>query len=312
MKRLFFFLPLLLLLTGCRAEEYKETRFLMDTVCTVRADSKEAVMAAFSVIGEIARVSDFYQEDSTVSAFNRANAGEPVPLDPHTETMIKTALSVCEASGGAFDITIAPVKELWNFTEGATPPAQEELQKVLPQVDWEFLSLDTQNHTLTKTKDGVKIDLGAVAKGYGADMAKAAMVDTGAAWGVLDLGGNVLVFGKNPKNPDGSWEVGIQKPFGSAGEYQKTVTIENTGAVVTSGIYQRNFTYEGKTYHHILDPKTGYPVENTLASVTVSGNSALLADCLSTACFVLGKEDGQRLCDAFLMNFIPITMEETP
>ncbi len=310
MKRLLFFLPLLLLLSGCRAEEYKETRFLMDTVCTVQAESKEAVTAAFSAITEVERVSDFYGGTSTVSAFNRAKAGEQVPLDPHTEAMIKTALAVSEASGGAFDITIAPVKDLWNFTEGATPPTREELQKVLPQVGFTHLVLDTQSHTLTKTKDGVKIDLGAVAKGYASDIAKSEMIEAGTAWGIIDLGGNVLVFGKNPKSRDGSWEVGIQKPFGNAGEYEKTALIEDAGAVVTSGLYQRNFTYDGKLYHHILDPQTGYPVENNLISASVSGHSALLADCLSTACFVLGKEEGQGLCDAFLMNFIPITTEE--
>ncbi len=310
MKRLLFFLLFPLLLTGCslpgKPQEYTETRFLMDTVCTIRADRKEAVLAAFHKLEEIQNFSDFYREDSTVSIFNNAPAGEAVSLDSHTETMVETALVVSEKSGGAFDVTIAPVKELWDFQEGKTPPAQEEIQKKLPLVGWEFLRLDTENHTLTKTKDGVKIDLGGVAKGYGADMAKNAMIETGASWGVLDLGGNVLVFGKNPASKDGSWEIGIQKPFSSAGDYEKTVTIEEIGAVVTSGIYQRYFTYEGNYYHHILDPKTGYPVENELLSVSISGNSGLLADCLSTACLALGKDEGQKLADSFLMNFLPI------
>ncbi len=316
MKRLLFFLLFPLLLTGCslpgKPQEYTETRFLMDTVCTLRADRKEAVLAGFAKLEEIQNFSDFYREDSTVSIFNDAPAGEAVSLDSHTETMVETALTVSEKSGGGIDITIAPVKELWNFQESSLPPTPEEIKQVLPLVGWEFLRLNTKNHTLTKTKDGVKIDLGGVAKGYGADMAKNAMIETGASWGVLDLGGNVLVFGKNPASKDGSWEIGIQTPFAKAGEYEKTVTIEDAGVVVTSGIYQRYFTYEGKYYHHILNPQTGYPAENQLLSVSISGNSGLLADCLSTACLALGKDEGQKLADSFLMHFLPIekTTEE--
>ncbi len=303
MKRLLFLLIPCLLLAGCSfsgiAREYSKTEFLMDTVCTIRSDSEVAIEAGFSIAREIQKATDFYDEASVVSAFNQASAHVPVALDTHTEAIIEAALSVSQASGGAFDITIAPASVLWSFTEGATPPEKQTIAGVLPRIGWEKLDLDTKNHTLTKLTDGVAIDLGGCAKGYAADMAKNAMIETGAAWGVLDFGGNVLVFGSNPAKKDGSWEIGIQNPDSPNGTYKDTVSLEGTGAVVTSGTYQRKFSYSGTVFHHVLDPKTGYPAETETQSATVTGNSALLADCLSTACLILGRKEGTALTDRF-------------
>ncbi|MBO5364744.1 MAG: FAD:protein FMN transferase [Clostridia bacterium] len=303
MKRLLPFLLFCLLLTGCslpgKTPEYSQTHFLMDTVCTIRSDSKSAILAGFSMAREVQDATDFYDENSTVSAFNRADAGVPVPLDSHTYTIVATALKVSEASGGAFDITVAPAKALWDFAEGALPPEKSAVAEVLPRIGWEKLLLDTETQTLTKREKGVAIDLGGCAKGYAADMAKNAMIEAGAAWGVLDFGGNVVVFGKNPARKDGGWEIGIQAPNQPAGTYARTVPIEDAGTVVTSGTYQRRFSYNGTLFHHILDPKTGFPAETESQSATVTGNSALYADCLSTACLILGREKGTALADRF-------------
>lgn len=298
MKRL---LPLLLicLLCGCHAPQ-EETQFLMDTVCTIRAggsNADSAISAAFAEIKEIQDAVNLYDEASTVSQFNRAKAGEAIPLDIHTATILKTALAVAEASSGAFDITIAPVSSLWDFHQGILPDA-DILSKNLSLVGWEYLIFDPSAQTLTKTKDGVAIDLGGAAKGYAADRAAAVLKEQGVTYALLNLGGNIYVFGKNPNRSDGTWQVGIQKPFADTGVYTNIHTLSE-GAVVTSGIYQRNFTQDGVLYHHILDPKTGYPFHGELAGATVCADSALLADCLSTACLILGEEDAQKLAEQF-------------
>ncbi len=308
MKRLLFLLIPCLLLNGCSLpmgnRGFSETEFLMDTVCTIRSDSESAIQAGFDAIRLVQDATDFYKETSTVSAFNKAKAGVAVPIDSHTETILETALSVSEASGGRFDVTIAPASRLWDFTEGATPPTTESVQKVLPLVGYQNLILDTSAHTLTKKADEVQIDLGGCAKGYAADLAKSAMIEAGATWGVLDLGGNIVVFGENPNKPDGSWEIGVRDPHEGAEAYVETVSLTKDGAVVTSGTYQRRFSYEGKEYHHILDPETGFPFETETQSATVTHGSALMADCLSTACLMLGRDKGTALAERYGANVL--------
>lgn len=308
MKQLVFLPILCILLTGCqmssKAPEYTETRFLMDTVCTVRAggtDAKAAVQAALDKIQEIQNCVSFYDENSTVSVFNRADAHQPVSIDVHTEAILKTGLEISRASGGAFDVTIAPVRTLWPFhgEENPAPPEPSAIAERLPLVGYQSLELDLSDHTLTKTKDGVQLDLGGAAKGYAADAALQALKELGAKYGLLDLGGNIALFGKNPERKDGSWVIGLQKPFSNTGDYSQTVTLTDGGAVVTSGTYQRYFTYDGRFYHHILDPATGYPAETESDGVSIVSDSALLADCLSTACLILGEEDGRRLAAQF-------------
>ncbi|MBE5039033.1 FAD:protein FMN transferase [Ructibacterium gallinarum] len=291
-----------LLLPGCGQQEYCETQFLLDTVCTIRAggpQAEQAVKAAFERIREIQEAVNFYSDTSVVAAFNRAAEGERVQLDADTTAVLKAAQEISRLSGGAFDVTIAPVSRLWPFhgEETAVPPEDKAILAALSHVGWEKVVLDAENQMAYKTEDGVMIDLGGAAKGYAADCAAAAMQECGAAYGVLDLGGNVLVFGKNPGRKSGQWQVGVQKPFGQNGEYSRTLTIDS-GAVVTSGIYQRNFWYDGKLYHHILDPATGYPVDTGLSAVTIAADSALLADCLSTAAMVLGEENGKKLAES--------------
>ncbi|MEE1014372.1 MAG: FAD:protein FMN transferase [Clostridia bacterium] len=305
MKRIFSLFLILLLVTGCQPidKTAEETQFLMDTVCTIRAggsNADTAIRDAFAKVKEIQDAVNYYDESSTVSQFNRAGAGEVVPLDTHTAAILETALEVCRASEGAFDITIAPVSSLWPFhgEETPTPPTDAAIQEALELVNWEYLKFDRSASTLTKTVDGVAIDLGGAAKGYAADCAAQVLQKAGVSYALLNFGGNVYTFGKNPSRKDGNWQVGIQKPFADSGTYTRRVSLTQ-GAVVTSGTYQRNFTYEGRLYHHILDPKTGYPTEGVLAGVTIQVGSALLADCLSTACLVLGEEQGQALAQLF-------------
>lgn len=283
-------------------KEYSDTRLMMDTVCTIKAggdNAEAAVSAAFDKIAEIADMSDYYSDSSEVTKINNAPKGTPIPLSEDMYNILSVALDVSEASNGAFDITVAPVKDLWNFGSGDhQPPSKETVQEALSLVGYENLSLNKDEKTLTKSDSAIKIDLGGAAKGYAADCARNILNNMSADYGIIDLGGNILVTGKNPKSKDGSWNIGIQTPFSSSGEVAQTVNVSES-AVVTSGIYQRYFSYNGETYHHILNPANGFSSDNGRASASIICPSALTADCLSTACMVLAPNEGEALANRF-------------
>lgn len=304
-------------LCGCGAKinEYTDTRFLMDTVCTVRisadnsAEAKKAADEAFLKAEDIADKVDYFSEDSEVAEINNAKANEKVEISNDTFKIISKALEVYYASDGAFDITVAPVKDLWGFSEGDhMPPGDEEIKTVLQNVGANNLVLsesrnDNDNisgsennirYFIEKNAVGVKIDLGAAAKGYALDCVKEVIKKYDINYAVIDLGGSVMCMGDNPKRDDKKWVIGLQKPFGDTGEYSKTVEVKDE-VVVTSGVYQRFFEWDGVSYHHILDPKTGYPSKTDIDGVSIVADCGLTADCLSTAYMVLGEEAGNNL-----------------
>lgn len=313
MKRytLYLLVLSLILLCGCTgavsSREYSETMLMMDTVCTIRAGgsrAEEAVSAAFACIEGFSAKVDYFSEESEVSAVNRAAGGEEVFLSDDVFVVISKALEIGKASGGAFDITTAPLKDLWDVGGGAhKPPEGKDIGKALNSVGYEKLALDKEKNSITKTADDVKIDLGGAAKGYAADCAIEVLKRNGAEYALVDLGGNIATFGKNPARDDGNWVIGIQKPFSQSGEYEQTVPVQDC-SVVTAGIYQRYFEWDGEMYHHIIDPKTGYPSRSGASGVSIVAKSALVADCLATACVVLGVEDGIKLAQEFGVELI--------
>lgn len=291
--------------TGAHFETASDTEFILDTVCTVSAaapnNADAIVTAAFDTAKNIQSKIDYFDESSTVSKFNTAAANEPIALDDDTFYIIKCALEIAQASDGAFDITVAPITDLWNFkAENPAPPSDTEITCALRLVDYRSLILDEENKTLTKTADGVKINLGGCGKGYICEKIINQITEQHPeAYAIIDLGGNTGVCGNNPKNKDGHSTVGIQQPFEQPGVYKRTVNINSGQSAVTSGTYQRYFEHNGKHYHHIINPKSGYPAETNKSSVTVISDSSLLADCLSTACFVLGEESGTALAEKY-------------
>ena len=281
---------------------HSRTEFLLNTECTVTAygkDAKEAVSAAFDEIARIHSLTDFYDESSEVSKINYAKAGEVIAVDKAITDILSVALEICEASNGAFDITIAPLSLLWDFGgSNQTPPDDALITQAKDTVSYKNVLIDTQTLTVTKTKSETKIDLGGAAKGYAADCATDILKKYDITGAIVDLGGNVSCFGKNPKSRNREWRIGVQVPFSPTGEYGEIITLAE-GSVVTSGTYQRNFEYNGTLYHHILNPFTGYPANQPYDSVTITADSSLLADCLSTACFVLGEKEGRTLAEKF-------------
>ena len=293
--------------SGCSAQyqTISDTQFILDTVCTITAggvkNTKELISGAFDVVYKIQSNISYYDSGSTVSIFNSSPAGVPAALDPDTYTIVEKALEVSKASNGAFDITIAPVEELWDFkSESPVPPEQNLINENLKYVGYNNLILDSENKTLTKTIDGVKIDLGGCGKGYACQKALEYIEENYPdSYAILDFGGNVNVYGQNPKKINGSFTVGIQEPFAANGSYSEMVDITSGESIVTSGTYQRHFYYNNKNYHHILDPSTGTPSDRGFDSVSVISSSSLEADCLSTACLVLGETDGTKLANKF-------------
>lgn len=215
-------------------------------------------------------------------------------LSGDTAALLKKGLEYCEMSDGAFDITIEPLSSLWDFTgeEHVIPPV-EEIEKDLKKVGYQNLKLE--GNRLTFLSPDTTIDLGGIAKGYIADRIRDYLVEAGVRSALINLGGNVLCVGERT---DGSpFQVGLQKPFAAYRETFETVRVSDM-SVVVSGVYERHFIIDGKNYHHILNPATGYPYDNGLVSVAILSEDSVDGDGLSTTCFSLGLDGGLKLADS--------------
>lgn len=287
----------ILLLSGCsglpreRSQTYTDTLF--DTVISVQIfDSvdEDVLKGCEKLCKKYDSMFSNKIEDSEISRINSAG-GNPVEVSKETIKLIKKGIYYSEMSDGVFDITIAPVSNLWDF-KAETPlvPSPEAIAEAVSHVNYENIII--RDNTVKLTDPHAGIDLGAIAKGYIADRIKDYLEEEGVRHAMINLGGNVLAMGSKLDGSD--YNIGIQKPFDETGEPITSVKISDK-SVVTSGIYQRYFKADGKIYHHILDPNTGYPCENNLYSVTILTDSSLTADALSTTCFLLGYDRGMKL-----------------
>ena len=290
MKRLaLLFLVAALFLSGCVSKTPTEaTIFAMNTQMSLRlyGDRDGAQMRTLrELIASLDKKLSVTDERSETSALNRT--GESA--DPDVLALLKTAKELNRRTDGALDVTVYPLVRLWGFTtEDYRVPTPEEIAALLPLVGADRIALTDGTARL---EVGTEADFGALAKGYAADLCRSSMEQAGLS-GILSLGGNLQTVGSKP---DGTpWTVGVQDPDDPAAIRVK-LTLTGSRAVVTSGDYQRYFTQGDTRYCHILDPKTGSPVQGTLRSVTVVAQSGLLADGLSTALFVLGLERGEAL-----------------
>lgn len=233
-------------------------------------------------------------EDSEVSAVNRAG-GVPVEVSEETAELIKTGLEYGDLSGGMFDITIASASSLWDFTdsEDRTIPDTAALAEAVTHID--YRKVQVEGNTVTLSDPDAKINLGGIAKGYIADRLKEYLKSEGIEHALINLGGNMLAVGNRY---DGTpFRIGLQKPFDSTGTVLTALEITDQ-SVVTSGNYERYFEKDGTIYHHILDPGTGYPLQNNLYQVTIISDSSVDGDALSTTCYALGLEGGMDLIES--------------
>ena len=291
-------LSFLCLLTGCtkgtKPEETPSTAeiFAMDTVMNVTVYGEErekAVDEARKIIREYDNLWSEEKEDSDISKINR-NSGSYVTVEPATYDLLKQSVEVSKLTDGMFDITLEPVVKLWGFHNKAyRVPTEKERKTAREKVNYRKITFAgdyPKGNCQVKIEKGMEIGVGGIAKGYTSDKIISKFREMKVSAAILSLGGNVQTLGY--KEGDKPFRVGLTNPL-SAESILGTLDVTDC-AVITSGNYERYFEKDGRRYHHIMDRKTGAPVENTLASVTVIGESGTMCDGLSTALFVMGKE----------------------
>ncbi len=299
-ERIIFSVFLLLLpvfFTGCNRQEepISKTGFYFDTVITVTlydASATEELEECFSLAEKYENMLSATREGSDIWNLNHA-VGNATEVSEETAALIQKAVTYSELSNGAFDITIGELSSLWNFKENDdTVPSEASITSALATVGYQNIQID--GNEITLTNPDTQIDLGGIAKGYIADQMKSYLNQKGITEGIINLGGNILTIG--PKSSGDSYHIGIQKPFSEDGSSIASVKITDA-SLVSSGVYERCFKKDGVLYHHILNPKTGYPYDNHLLGVTIITQNSADADALSTTCFALGLEDGMKLIE---------------
>lgn len=284
MKRLLPLLSLLLLCAGCAPRQEEYSFFSMDTYCSITlAAPAETVTALEQVCFQLDRL--LAPENSELSRLNQAADGTPRPVSPELMALLLEGEALSEETGGLCDITAGALTQAWGFSTGEYRlPPQEEIDEALAV--WGQVVLDGDACTVTLPRGGA-LALGAFAKGMAADRCAALAREAGVTSALFQLGGSIAALGSRP---DGAaWRVAVRDPRGELDQWTGILALSDA-MVATSGGYERFFEQDGVTYHHILDPRTGYPGETDLLSVTVVAAQGGQADAFSTALFLLGEE----------------------
>jgi thiamine biosynthesis lipoprotein len=298
---------LLLAATGCRRNtaggyrQVERSEFLMGTLVTIKIYDEDsdrgnsAADRALERIREIEGLMSANLESSEVGVINREAGTKPVAVSKDTFSVIEKGLYYGNLSGGLFDITVEPLVKLWGIgTQSAGIPDRAELESALGLVDYKKVDLGGDTREVFLKEPGMGLDLGGIAKGYAADEAKKILVSEGIEHAIINLGGNIQTVGL--KFDGTPWNIGIKDPEDPAGALLGVARI-NDSTVVTSGDYERYFEEDGKRYHHILDPYTGYPGRGEMRAVTILTSSSFDADALSTSVFLMGIERGMELIE---------------
>ncbi len=303
----YLILFLLLFITSCNTEHlYKKTSILMDTVVsiTVVSDSREkaesVIEEAFSEIKRLEGLINFYSDKSEISMINKNAGVKPVKVSHETLDVIKKAVYISEITDGAFDITVGPLVRLWDFHKKIKPD-DIKIKEAKRHVGYRDIIIDEIDSTVYLRRKGMYIDPGGIVKGYTADIVVEILKRRGIKAGLVAVAGDIKAFGRKP---DGSlWRVGVRNPRSKDSD-DLIATIElNDKAISTSGDYERYFIIDGKRYHHILNPETGYPEDDSV-SVTVISEDGFIADGLSTGFFVLGPEKSLRIAKRYNLGLI--------
>lgn len=274
-------------------EDKSESRdiFAMDTYMTLTAYGKNAKKALDAAVDEINNIEQLVStgiDSSEVSQINKNGKGS---VSETTGYLIKRSKEIYDSTNGVFDITIYPIMQVWGFpTENYRVPGKKELKKLRGLMGADHVLYDEKKQEVTLDKEGMKIDLGGIAKGYTSSKVMDIFRENGISSAVISLGGNVQTLNGKPDGSD--WRVAVENPA-DTGSYIGVLSIKDK-AVITSGGYERYFKQDDKTYHHIIDPATGYPANNGLTSVTIVSDDGTLADGLSTSLFIMGPEKAQK------------------
>ncbi len=292
-------MAMLWLFTGSRGNSFHKmdsTEFHMNTGITItlyvndRTEGERLFRLAFDEIARIERVLEPLKGDGELQRINMGPAGVRHEMHPEIRLMLARSGYYHELSSGAFDPTIGPLKWLWDFENGGRIPSDDDLRRAMGLVDLKNVEIDG-NH-MRFAVSGVKLDFGAIAKGYAVDRMAATLRENGAKAALVNAGGNIVTIGRKPDNSD--WVIGVRHPRGG-----QTILVEPAPnvAVATSGDYERFFVKDGVKYHHIIDPRTGYPADKCIAATAWTDN-AMDADALSTMLFLLGPKKGIEIAES--------------
>lgn len=301
-------ISLAFVLAGCGTETAcSQDFYAMDTAMNITAygaEAQDAINESIAYINALEADISRTRESSDIYAVNHAE-GKTVTVSEQTADVLRSALELAAETEGYFDPTTAPLSDLWGIgTEQAAVPAQADIDAILPLVDYTRVELDG---TAVSVPAGMQIDLGGIGKGYAADHVAQILRDAGIEHATISLGGNVYAVGAKDRGLP--WSVGITDPD-ETGSWFATLKVSDT-SIVTSGDYERYFEQDGERYCHIFDPRTGYPAQTDLRSVTVVSENSTRADAYTTALFVMGLDNAMQYCSAHDIEAVFVCRDHT-
>lgn len=306
-KKISYFLAVIItiaLFSGCSksqvpAEPTSKTSLVLGTVCTITlydSDNTTIIDKALNRLTELEDILSINKTGTELDLVNTMSGIEPVKVSKDTLNVVKKGLEYSALSKGSLDITVGPLVKLWGIgTEWAAVPSQEDIETAKSLINYEDVVIDEANSTIYLKNPGMIIDLGAIAKGYAADEVIKILKDNGVKSAIVNLGGNIFVLGK--KVNGSNWNVGVQNPEQDGESIIGSVSVSNK-SIVTSGVYERYFEENGKSYHHILNPETGFPYENDILGVTILSDLSIDGDSISTTLFSLGVDEGLKFIES--------------
>jgi len=284
---------------SCAKEETSRTEYVLGTVCTVRVFDRTKPSTYDELFNRLKDIEDILsanKDGTDLARINEAAGKNSVIARQETATVLAEALRFSALTDGLLDPSIGPLVKTWNIgSENASVPSAAALATALSLVDYRKISLNPETREVYLSDPGMRLDLGAVAKGFAADELVSMLQERGIRRAIIDLGGNIYAMGE--KAPGKPWTIGIKDPKNETGNPIMSVPVVNE-SVVTSGVYERFFEDNGKRFHHILNPKTGNPENNGLISVSIVAKKSIDADALSTSAFLLGEKRGLALVES--------------
>lgn len=305
---------LVITLVGCTKEKSKEpitrTELFMGTAIKVtlyNGGSEEILDKAFKRVIQLEDLVSINKDGTEIVDLNKNSGIKPVKLSDDSFKIIEKGLEYSKASKGGYDITIGPLVKLWSIgLPEAKVPNKKEISESIKHVDYSKLKINKDSNEVFLSEKGMMIDLGSIAKGYAADEIVKLLKEEGVKEAIVDLGGNIYALGKKEGNKN--WKIGIQDPNTERGNVVGTVETFNK-SVVTTGVYERFIEKDDIKYHHILNPKTGYPYKTDIAGVSIIADKSIDADALSTLIFTKGLDEGLKFIETldgvdaiFIMN----------
>lgn len=273
--------------------------YVLGTIVQFKVYGENAEKAVDEAVDRLSEIDDkmsVFKEYSEISDINMRAGVRPQKVSKDTYFLLKKSVEYSKALGGAFDPTIRPIVDLWSIgTDKECIPEKEDIEESLRLVNYKDIIFNDEEGSVMLRHKNQRADMGGIAKGYAADEVRNIFIRNDIENAIIDLGGNIFVLGSKP---DGElWNVGIQNPFETRGEYIGIVSAKDK-SIVTSGNYEKYFMKDGKKFHHIIDPRTGYPSESEIISATVISDNSIDGDGLSTGLYILGTDKAMKFVEA--------------